>query len=283
MGGPTSSWCGRCGRPIGAGDRACAACGAPVAPAPSSWGATSTGWQQRAPEPWVPPQQRPARTGATWLYIAVPVAIVVVAAVVVGIVVLGSRKSPDLASAQNPTQAADAGAGVLGGAQAGAGGGAGSSTVAGPLDGYASASAPATSASSVDGAGATTTYQASHMLDGDPTTAWRMDGDGSGEVLTFTLDEARTITTLGLINGYAKTDPVTGEDRYSENRRILAVTWSVGGRTIEQNLVDGSGQVQAVTFPAVTASTIRLRIDAVTAPGEAQYDHTVISDVLIAD
>lgn len=121
------------------------------------------------------------------------------------------------------------------------------------------------------------------MLDGDPSTAWRMDGDGRGAVLTFTLDTSRPITTLGLINGYAKTDPVTGEDRYAQNRRILHVTWSVGGRTIEQDLIDGTRQVQAVTFPAVRSSTIRLRLDAVSLPGTAQFDRTVISDVLIAN
>jgi hypothetical protein len=135
----------------------------------------------------------------------------------------------------------------------------------------------------VDGAGDTTSYEASHLLDGDPTTAWRMDGDGTGAVLTFTLDTGRPIATLGLINGYAKTDPATGEDRYAENRRITHVTWIVGGRAIEESLVDGSRQMQVVSFPPVRASRIELRIDAVTGPGAPQFNRTVISDVLIAD
>jgi len=40
--------------------------------------------------------------------------------------------------------------------------------------------------------------------------------------------------------------------------------------------------MQAVSFRAITASTIQLRIDSVTEPGGQRYDRTVISDVLIA-
>lgn len=321
MDGSTSSWCARCGRQLYGGDRTCPGCGAPVpqqwaapplqptqgtggwpappavplapqgatwspAPGPSSWGAPP-GWENQAAGPaWGPqPPRVPDRASSkTWLYIAVPAAVVVLAAVVVGALLLSSRTNNDTAAPPSADDGVATASGVVGGATAGAGGGAGqgAGAITGPLDSYASASAPATSADSVDGAGARTSYEASHLLDGDPTTAWRMDGDGTGAVLTFTLDTARPITTLGLINGYAKTDPVTGEDRYAENRRILAVTWSIGGRTIEQDLIDGTGQVQAVTFPAVTAAIVRLRIDAVTVPGEARFDHTVISDVLIA-
>jgi hypothetical protein len=228
------------------------------------------------------PPRRPG-SSKTWLYIAIPAAVVVLAAVVVGAILLGHRTGGGDAAQQQaagaPTAGAD-GSSSLGGATAGA---PGSGTITGSLGRYASASAPATSAASVDGTGATTTYEASNMLDGDPTTAWRMDGDGTGQVLTFTLDTTRPITTLGLTNGYAKTDPVTGADRYAQNRRILHVTWTVGGRTVEQDLADGTRQVQAVTFPAVSANTIRLRIDAVTLPGAAQFDHTVVSDVLIGN
>lgn len=303
MTGSTSSWCGNCGRQLPAADRVCAGCGAPasparmvaaqaappsgawpVAPGPAAWGAAGPGWQQAPGAPWAPPRPVPARgPSRTWLYVTIPAALVALAAAVVGIVLIGHARNNDVAAQQGPGQVANADGGVLGGAQPGSGAGAGADTVTGALDGYASASAPATSGPSVDGAGNTTTYQAGHMLDGDPTTAWRMDGDGTGVVLTFVLDRPRTITSLGLINGYAKTDPVTGEDRYAQNRRILAVTWTVAGRTIEQDLSDGTAQLQAVSFPAVTASTIRLRIDAVTAPGIARYDHTVISDVLIAN
>ena len=120
------------------------------------------------------------------------------------------------------------------------------------------------------------------MLDGDPATAWRMDGDGSREVLTFTLDAARPVTTVGLLNGYAKTDPRTGEDRYGQERRITGVTWQVGEQTYPQTLVDGDHEVQTISFPPVRASTVQLRIDTVTLPGNDRFDQTVISEVEIA-
>jgi hypothetical protein len=198
-------------------------------------------------------------------------AIVVALAVVVAGVVLMLRPGAGIMAAD---QASEAGAGSAP---------AGGDPVHGSLTSHATATAPATSPSAVDGAGRPVSYQASHMLDGDATSAWRMDGNGTGAVLTFTLDRSRPITTLGLINGYAKTDPATGDDRYRQGRRITHVTWTVGGRTIPQSLADGPRALQTVSFPAVTASTVRLRIDAVTAPGSRSFDKTAISEVVIAN
>ncbi|WP_041241349.1 NADase-type glycan-binding domain-containing protein [Geodermatophilus obscurus] len=134
----------------------------------------------------------------------------------------------------------------------------------------------------VDGAGNRTSYVPANMLDGDPATAWRMDGDGTGAVLTFGLDERRPIAQLGLVNGYAKIDPATGEDRYSQERRIVNVSWSVGGLVHHQPLVDGARCLQTISIPPVQARIVQLRIDAVTEPGDARFDKTAISDVLIA-
>src|SRR3712207_7401978 len=66
----------------------------------------------------------------------------------------------------------------------------------------------------------TTLFRSGHMLDADPATAWRMNGDGSGAVLTFTLDTKRPVSALGLVNGYAKTDPATGADRDRKSTRL---------------------------------------------------------------
>lgn len=147
----------------------------------------------------------------------------------------------------------------------------------------ASAFAPVTSPDSVDGAGNPTSYTAANMLDGDPTTAWRMDGDGSGQTLQFDLGAAVPISRLGLVNGYAKVDPTSGVDRYTQGRRITTVTWSVGGQTFTMNLADGNRRMQAITFPPVTASRVYLTIDAVTAPGEPAFNYTAISDIRIAN
>lgn len=160
------------------------------------------------------------------------------------------------------------------------------SAPAGPAQGdalsaLARASVPATSTSKIDGAGRAVAYDAGNMLDGDPETAWRMDGDGTGEVLTFTLDSSHPVTSVGLVNGYAKTDQVTGEDRYAQGRRVTNVTWEVGGKTFSQGLRDGDEQLQSISFPPARTSTVRLRIDSVTAPGDSRFDHTAISEVQI--
>ena len=150
-----------------------------------------------------------------------------------------------------------------------------------PLEGSASAQVPATSPDAVDGAGGRVGYAAANMLDGDPTTTWRMDGDGTGEVVTFVLDAPHEVGTVGLVNGYAKDDPATGTDRYDQTRRITRVTWTIGERRVTQDLRDGDRGVQTVSFPPAAAETITLRIDAVTAPGVARFDQTAISEVVL--
>jgi hypothetical protein len=120
------------------------------------------------------------------------------------------------------------------------------------------------------------------LLSWNGVAAWRMDGDGTGAVLTFTLDQPRPITQLALVNGFAKTDPATGDDRYIQERRILRVSWFVGGRGYQQLLTDGVRQLQWISIPRVQTATVQLRIDAVTEPGDPDFDKTAISDVLIA-
>lgn len=153
----------------------------------------------------------------------------------------------------------------------------------GPLEAFATAAVPATSPDAVDGANRLVGYQASHLLDGRPSTAWRADGDLAGQVLTFTFDRPREITTAGLVNGYAKVDPVTGADRYAQSRRITQVTWTIEGQQIVQELVGHDREAQTVSFPPVVTQQVSMRIDDVTAPGDPRFDQTVISDVVLAD
>ena len=148
--------------------------------------------------------------------------------------------------------------------------------------GAATAQAPSTSPDSRDAAGRPTSYAADQMLDADPATAWRTNGDATGEVLTFVLDTTRPVSRLGLVNGYAKTDPATGVDRYAQGRRITRVTWLVDGREVPQELVDGVRELQVVDVGPVVVGQVQLRIDATTGPGDAAFDRTAISEVTIA-
>jgi len=148
----------------------------------------------------------------------------------------------------------------------------------------ATATVPATAPPNQDLDGNMVRYEARNMLDGVPTTCWRMAGDGTGAELTFDLGAPTRLTRVGLINGYAKTavDPAGGRlDWYHGNRRVLKVTWTFDdGTTVSQDLGD-SERMQSVKVGPVTTQTVRLRLDAVSAPGagRAARDYTPISDV----
>jgi hypothetical protein len=125
------------------------------------------------------------------------------------------------------------------------------------------ANATCTSPPSVDAGGRRTTYQPENTLDGSASTAWRCDGSGRGVVLTFDLGGARQIVAVGMIPGYAKTDPVDGTDRYAQNRRISRVRWSFdGGRAIEQSLDTAAGnrRLQVMRIRPVETRTVSVTI-----------------------
>ncbi len=156
------------------------------------------------------------------------------------------------------------------------------------LTGRAEASAPDQDADSVDiASGETTTYDAGNMLDADPTTAWRVRGAATGTELTFTFDEPVTLTSVGLINGYAKTSvdsDGTTFDLYAGGRRITAVTWLIDDAPPVRQELDETREPQTLDIGAVTTRTVRLRVETVTDPGDgpAARDTTAISDVAFA-
>lgn len=155
-----------------------------------------------------------------------------------------------------------------------------------PLADQVTAEAPRSDADSVDiSTGEPTTYEAGNMVDGDPETAWRVTGDASGETLTFTFDEPVTLTSVGLVNGYAKTS-VDGSgtefDLYAGSRRVLEVQWVLDGETvIDQTLSDGERGLQRIDTGAVEVTVVELRLVEVSAPGTgpAARNKTAISEV----
>ena len=107
---------------------------------------------------------------------------------------------------------------------------------------------------STDGAGQPVDYAPEQMSDGQMDTAWRCNGDGVGQVLTFSFPAGTTIAEVGLVNGYAKVDPATGVKRYGEYRRITKVTWTFAdGTSVEQSLKDGVKTVQKLSVPPVSS------------------------------
>jgi hypothetical protein len=157
---------------------------------------------------------------------------------------------------------------------------------AGDVTADSTAEVPATAPPNQDVQGNRVDFVAANMLDGVPETCWRMAGDGTGEEITITLPGETVVSSVGLVDGYAKTarDAQGRElDWYHGNRRVLSVEWVFDdGTTLSQDLEDSTA-VQSIDVDDVRTSTITLRLVSVSAPGtgRAARDNTAISDLSI--
>jgi len=139
---------------------------------------------------------------------------------------------------------------------------------------------PATAETGKDDAGRPVGYGGENLFDGNPSTCWRMNGDGTGRTITIDLGRPTTVTAVGLVPGYAKTDPTTGVDRFGQNRRIVTVSWTTDvGATATQVLADSPTMQTVSTASSLSVATryLRLTIGGVTADGGRDY--TAISEI----
>jgi hypothetical protein len=136
---------------------------------------------------------------------------------------------------------------------------------------------PATAPRSTDGCGQDVAFDAARIADDQTDTAWRMEGDGTGQTITLSLGGAHRIVSVGLIPGYARTDPCDGTNRFAQNRRITRVSWQFddGSAPVVQELRDAA-EMQRVPVSA-QATTVTVRIEGVTA--EPERDFTAISEI----
>jgi hypothetical protein len=135
---------------------------------------------------------------------------------------------------------------------------------------------------STDGAGDPVAYVPEQMVDGSMNTAWRCNGNGVGQVVTFGFPAGTTIAEVGLVNGYAKVDPGTGVQRYREYRRIIQVTWTfANGAAFQLSLSDGVDTVQKLSIPPQSGDQVSLTIEASAEPGSTARgrDAVLISEV----
>lgn len=169
-------------------------------------------------------------------------------------------------------------------------------TTAAPADARASASAhqgrlralhvrrvaaSCTAPPAVDGAGHRVTYGVRNVLDGVPDTAWRCEGSGVGVTLTFALPKGARVAAVGLVPGYAKTDPATRVDRYAQDNRVTEVRWTVGDRSVVQRCSPAphDRSLRLRRIPVTATRTVRLTILS-TARGSVGI--TAISEIRIA-
>lgn len=126
--------------------------------------------------------------------------------------------------------------------------------------------ADCTAPPSRDSAGRRVDYAPANAIDGQDDTAWRCPGAAVGQQLTLRFGGDVDIDAVGLVPGYAKTDPVSGVDRYAENNRVTRVRWVLGdGEGVVQRLDPdpGSREVQVLQVPRTTTDSITLEILAV--------------------
>ena len=140
------------------------------------------------------------------------------------------------------------------------------------------ADAGCTSDPGLDASGARVEYDVANLVDGDPETTWRCDGQAIGERITLHLPESQPIGEVGLIPGYAKTDDQSKADRYAENNRITRVRWAVGQTRVVQSMTGSpkDRSFRAVRIPRTSANMVVLEILAVE---KGPRNTTAISEV----
>lgn len=121
------------------------------------------------------------------------------------------------------------------------------------------------------------THSPSLVMDGDTTTGWveGAEGQGEGEMITFTLSAQRQISGFSIYNGYQKSD-----DLYHKNSRPSRITvFTPGGESYSFDLEDSMGMQTFRFSEPLTSSSISFRIDSVYAG--SKYKDTVISEIAL--
>jgi serine/threonine-protein kinase len=135
-----------------------------------------------------------------------------------------------------------------------------------------------TAPASHDASGNVVTYQPSNVLDGDVETAWRTPGNGKGESVTLIFDNPVDVSQIGLIPGYAKTDPQTGANRFFQDRIIEEVRYEVPGEPpISQTLLPEARP----QFVEVNVTTSRIDVVVVATTAPQGLDYTAISEIYV--
>ena len=134
-----------------------------------------------------------------------------------------------------------------------------------------------------DSCGEPTSYQAIFTVDRVRDTGWMVPGDGVGAAITITLAERSLVAEVGLVPGYDKTDPCTGDDRFDELRRVTAVRWTFddGSSIVQDVRPTRTLQTATLDLPVVTMR-VSMTILETTEPGEDRLDHTAVSEIVVS-
>ena len=129
-----------------------------------------------------------------------------------------------------------------------------------------------------NGCGEVTSYDPVNVQDGNPATAWRSLGDGTGQTLQLTFPAPIHLTQVGLIPGYDKIDNCTAADRFAQMRKVTSVRWTfANGATVDQSFTP-ERTMQNAPVDVVTTN-VTVEILGTTAPGD--LDYTPVSEIAL--
>jgi hypothetical protein len=135
-----------------------------------------------------------------------------------------------------------------------------------------------TAPSSTDAAGDPVTYVPANVIDGNVQTAWRTPGDGHGESITLIFDNPINVVRIGLIPGYAKTDPQTGANRFLQDRIIDSVAYQIPGLP---NTKKTFRPLPVPQFVRLRATTSRVTVKILGTSASGGLDYTAISEIYV--
>ena len=137
--------------------------------------------------------------------------------------------------------------------------------------------ASGTAPDSQDAAGNVVTFDAVNAVDGDPTTAWRVPGNGVGDYLVLTFDRPVHVDAIAMIPGYAKVDPFDGSDRFTQNRRVSSAQFAFSDGQILSFAYADEPQPQVADI-GLDTTQVTMQITATTT---AQRDFTAVSELQV--
>ena len=253
------------------------------APELAPWAVASA----EAPVPGVEPTSSPygrGRGGGRWIAVTAAVVCLVLAGVAIAWFLTGDPGTDDAAASSTvgapPSKSADTADGEPGNSASSSAPEA--TAPSGPLQ-PRSVTATCQAEDGVDSAGTTTTYDPEHVLDGRTETAWRCAGSAVGARLVLEFDGPVTVTSVGLVPGYAKMDPSDGSNRFTQNRTITSVTWRFDDATthVQEIPAPQPFPTDSRLMAAVSTTRVVLEISG-TGNDTAMRDFTAISDVQIS-
>ena len=116
------------------------------------------------------------------------------------------------------------------------------------------------------------------MIDGNVQTAWRTPGDGHAQWVTLIFDNPIEVVRIGLIPGYAKTDPQTGANRFVQDRIIKAVAYQIPGLA---DTIQTFEPLPVPQFVQLRATTSRVTVKILATTAAEGLDYTAISEIYV--